>query len=232
MPTTLFILNDPPYGTERSYNALRLARSLSNREGEDRWATIRGDRLMKSLAVVLVLTLLFPCAATVFAQEGSGTVGPLSVGAELDVLPYITGGWYGSGWLGVNHVRVRLVASKVNPPDFTLKGDFTNGETQAYAALMDYFLRPSFKGGWIGGGIEHWDNRVAHPAETARGTYHDWMATVGGGWVFGIGPHLYLNPWAAGHWRVAGDTQAFVGSRLYEPRKALAEGSVKIGWRF
>ena len=25
MPKTLFILNDPPYGTERSYNALRLA---------------------------------------------------------------------------------------------------------------------------------------------------------------------------------------------------------------
>jgi uncharacterized protein involved in oxidation of intracellular sulfur len=29
----LFILNDPPYGTERSYNALRLARSLASREG-------------------------------------------------------------------------------------------------------------------------------------------------------------------------------------------------------
>lgn len=28
MTTTLFILNDPPYGTELSYNALRLARSL------------------------------------------------------------------------------------------------------------------------------------------------------------------------------------------------------------
>lgn len=26
--STLFILNDPPYGTERSYNALRLARNL------------------------------------------------------------------------------------------------------------------------------------------------------------------------------------------------------------
>ncbi|OFZ95280.1 MAG: hypothetical protein A2Z64_11460 [Betaproteobacteria bacterium RIFCSPLOWO2_02_67_12] len=26
---TLFILNDPPYGTERSYNALRLARNLT-----------------------------------------------------------------------------------------------------------------------------------------------------------------------------------------------------------
>lgn len=32
---TLFILNDPPYGTERSYNALRLAGVLSKREGEE-----------------------------------------------------------------------------------------------------------------------------------------------------------------------------------------------------
>lgn len=29
----LLILNDPPYGTERSYNGLRLAGSLSKREG-------------------------------------------------------------------------------------------------------------------------------------------------------------------------------------------------------
>ncbi len=29
----LFILNDPPYGTERSYNALRLGLSLRKREG-------------------------------------------------------------------------------------------------------------------------------------------------------------------------------------------------------
>jgi uncharacterized protein involved in oxidation of intracellular sulfur len=28
----LFVLNDPPYGTERSYNALRLARSLLSKE--------------------------------------------------------------------------------------------------------------------------------------------------------------------------------------------------------
>ncbi len=29
--TTLFILNDPPYGTERSYNGLRLAASLAKK---------------------------------------------------------------------------------------------------------------------------------------------------------------------------------------------------------
>ena len=32
---TLFILNDAPYGTERSYNGLRLAASLAKREGEE-----------------------------------------------------------------------------------------------------------------------------------------------------------------------------------------------------
>lgn len=34
MAMTLFILNDPPYGTERSYNGLRLASSLLKVEGE------------------------------------------------------------------------------------------------------------------------------------------------------------------------------------------------------
>ena len=31
---TLFILNDPPYGTERCYNALRLAHTLLTKEAE------------------------------------------------------------------------------------------------------------------------------------------------------------------------------------------------------
>ncbi len=35
MSKTLFILNDPPYGTERSYNALRLAGALSKMGQEE-----------------------------------------------------------------------------------------------------------------------------------------------------------------------------------------------------
>jgi len=31
----LLVLNDPPYGTERSYNALRLARPLAAKEGTE-----------------------------------------------------------------------------------------------------------------------------------------------------------------------------------------------------
>jgi uncharacterized protein involved in oxidation of intracellular sulfur len=43
MSQTLFILNDPPYGTERSYNALRLAGALSKRPGEDVKIFLVGD---------------------------------------------------------------------------------------------------------------------------------------------------------------------------------------------
>ena len=40
---TLFILNDPPYGTERSYNALRLAGGLAKREAEVVRVFLLGD---------------------------------------------------------------------------------------------------------------------------------------------------------------------------------------------
>lgn len=40
---TLFILNDAPYGTERSYNGLRLAGSLAKSEGEQVKVFLIGD---------------------------------------------------------------------------------------------------------------------------------------------------------------------------------------------
>jgi uncharacterized protein involved in oxidation of intracellular sulfur len=43
MAKTLFILNDPPYGTERSYNALRLAGALAKRNGEQVRVFLMGD---------------------------------------------------------------------------------------------------------------------------------------------------------------------------------------------
>ena len=43
MTKTLFILNDPPYGTERSYNALRLAGFLVKAEGEEARMFLLGD---------------------------------------------------------------------------------------------------------------------------------------------------------------------------------------------
>lgn len=43
MSKTLIILNDAPYGTERSYNGLRVAGHLSKREGEEVRIFLMGD---------------------------------------------------------------------------------------------------------------------------------------------------------------------------------------------
>ncbi len=40
---TLFVLNDAPYGSERSYNGVRLAGSLSKTEGEEVKVFLIGD---------------------------------------------------------------------------------------------------------------------------------------------------------------------------------------------
>jgi uncharacterized protein involved in oxidation of intracellular sulfur len=40
---TLVILNDPPYGTERSYNALRLAGALATRGNDELRVFLMGD---------------------------------------------------------------------------------------------------------------------------------------------------------------------------------------------
>jgi len=40
---TLVICNDPPYGTERSWNGLRLAGALARRDGEQVRVFLLGD---------------------------------------------------------------------------------------------------------------------------------------------------------------------------------------------
>lgn len=43
MTRYLFILNDAPYGTERAYNALRLAGALAKRDGNEVEVFLMGD---------------------------------------------------------------------------------------------------------------------------------------------------------------------------------------------
>lgn len=47
---TLLVLNDPPYGTERSYNGLRLAGALAKREGHQVRVFLMGDAVGCAMA--------------------------------------------------------------------------------------------------------------------------------------------------------------------------------------
>jgi uncharacterized protein involved in oxidation of intracellular sulfur len=46
----LFILNDPPYGTERDFNALRLAGALAKRDGVEVRVFLMGDAVGAAMA--------------------------------------------------------------------------------------------------------------------------------------------------------------------------------------
>jgi uncharacterized protein involved in oxidation of intracellular sulfur len=46
----LFILNDPPYGTERVFNRLRLAGALARRDGIEVRVFLMGDAVAAAMA--------------------------------------------------------------------------------------------------------------------------------------------------------------------------------------
>jgi uncharacterized protein involved in oxidation of intracellular sulfur len=87
----LFVLNDPPYGNERSYNGFRLALSLAKREGVELRVFLMGDavgcavagqqtpdgyynleRMIKGLAKKQVPV---GCCGTCLKRAGSRTTG-------------------------------------------------------------------------------------------------------------------------------------------------------------
>lgn len=156
----------------------------------------------------------------------------LSIGMEADVLPYLTGGYYGSVWASKNHFRYRAVVTNVTTPGFMLKEGFTNNKMMVYAALVDYFFKPRPEKWWIGSGFEYWNAEIQTSQKLSTVKYSNTMFTLGGGYVWTFYQNFYLNPWAAAHLRIAGDKSVLVDGKLFKPSQLIPEGSLKIGWYF
>lgn len=156
----------------------------------------------------------------------------LRFGVELDVLPYATGGYYGSFWVGRDRLRVRPVIARTTLPDFMVDDGFENADIDAAALIVDYFFQEGFKGFWAGGGVEYWQNSIENATSGDRATWSNTIATVGGGYIWRLKSGLYINPWAAGHLVVGGPTEVAVGDAVYEPSRFSPEVSVKLGWAF
>ena len=192
---------------------------------------------------VIVCVLFF--SASVFAQSDSTNTEPkpkpeskshsnLTVGFEIDALPYITGGYYFSAWIGIKNIqqRIRPVYSKVNMPDFMYDTDaFDRNTIVSYAIFTDYFFKPDFKSFLISTGIEYWDGEIEGKfSETAK--YNNWIFTLGVGYTWKFYNNFYLNPWIAGRVRIAGDEEVNVGNYIYETPFIAPGVSLNIGWHF
>ena len=183
---------------------------------------------MKKLLLILFVLLL----NVTYGQDTDQQVKSTTIGVELDALPYITGGYYGSVWVGHKQFRYRAVVAKTEVPEFYVEDGFTNNEVQAYAAIVDYFFKPDFKGWWIGTGLEYWDSTIQTDAKLETAEYNNTVFTLGGGYVWKFHKNFYLNPWVAGHLRIAGDKDVSVDNSIFETPVFTPEISLKLGWHF
>ncbi|MEX0288634.1 MAG: hypothetical protein AB3N14_05950 [Flavobacteriaceae bacterium] len=167
-----------------------------------------------------------------YSQDDEKQTRSTTVGFELDAVPYIFDGYYASVWVGHNHLRYRAVITNIDTPDFILEDGFTNNEIKVYAAIVDYFFKPDFKGWWIGPGLEYWDASIQTDAKLETAEYSNTIFTLGGGYVWKFHKNFYLNPWVAGHLRIAGDKEVRVDQSTFETPVLIPEISVKLGWHF
>jgi hypothetical protein len=185
--------------------------------------------------IILYMILLAVCIVpTANAQDisASAEIEKAVIGFELDALPYITGGYYGSVWTGFNQFRLRGVISEVNVPSFATENNFKKNKIKAYALIVDYFISKDFRGYWLGTGFEYWDSSIKNNTETATAEYKNTVFTIGGGYVWYFYKDFYLNPWLAGHYIISGDKEITVGSSIFKPKEFTAEVSIKAGWHF
>ncbi|MBK7867089.1 MAG: hypothetical protein IPJ75_08930 [Ignavibacteriales bacterium] len=153
-------------------------------------------------------------------------------GTELDLLPYLSNGYYLSAWYGIDRFRIRGVYTKTNIPGFLLKDGFKENKLTVYAAIVDYFFNDNFEGAWLGVGAEIWDSEIENEKEIGKAAYNNKIFTVGGGYIWKFYNNFYVNPWAAIHYVLSGETQIRLGNSIHKPGILTPEVSIKLGWHF
>jgi hypothetical protein len=155
-----------------------------------------------------------------------------TIGTELDVLPYASGGYYVSLFYGKEQLRYRGVFDHSRVPQFATKEGFTNHEVWAAAFIVDYFFKPNYEGWWVAAGYEYWENQIQDKDELYRLYYNNNVMTYGVGYVWKFAGNFYLNPWAAAHILITGHGPYQMNDLVYKPSVFVPEVSLKIGWHF
>lgn len=188
-----------------------------------------------ALALVAAAEIIATQPALAAEPETAAAPKTWTFGTELDVLPFATKGYYGSLVAARQSWRIRGVAARSTVPGFMVTEGFKDKRTDAYAFLVDRFLGPrreSQQGFWVGGGVELWRNRIRREGISEYTQYNNVILTAGGGYVWNLTRHLYLNPWAGAHIVVAGNRAINVSGAPYQQSRFTPEASIKFGFRF
>lgn len=192
---------------------------------------------MKSGLSVLTLSFLF-LVSPVFAQNTDyKNSTDAAAGFAVDLLPTVLSATQGEAgysfqaWTGFENVKMRVVAAHLYQPDSVINDSFENYEMNVAAFIMDYFFADNFNGFWIGTGAELWNCSIEHKATGETVQWTDNILTLGAGYVWKITENVYLDPFAALHYRM-NDTKVMAGGEEFTRQRVSASASVKIGYMF
>jgi hypothetical protein len=161
----------------------------------------------------------------------------LALGFDVDLLPTALSaangklGYAPQVFLGIGHVRLRLVGAHLEPPDaFAFAPDgFHHPTTTAFATILDYTFGPRLDGAWIGSGFEVWENTITHDGVPGTARWTSTVFTIGGGYIWRFAGDFFLDPWVGAH-AVLNPQTVTLGAFEYQPFPLQAEASLKIGW--
>jgi hypothetical protein len=156
----------------------------------------------------------------------------MSVGVEADLLPFLTGGFYGSLWSAHGSVRLRGVVSRVYVPEFAVPDGFRDQRVDAIAVIADYVPAREVQGIWVGAGLEYWNTEIGVEGSSEETTFGSLVATAGVGYIFPLGGGVYLNPWGAAHVLLSWGRDVQVGTTNFTPQPITGEVSLKLGYCF
>lgn len=174
--------------------------------------------------------LLLACVGLCRGQEAEEPT--FNVGFELDALPYLTGGYFIAGWAGQGHWRCRVLTANVNKPDWSTPEGFSKHHVAAYAAVVDVFLKPGWRGWWIGAGPVYWQSRIQTDARIQTAHFNNFLLNGSLGYNLKVGKQFYLSPWVGLSMRIAGDRDVPVDQQLFTLPLFNPEASLKLGFHF
>ena len=188
---------------------------------------------MKHL-ILSFFVLMISASGSLRAEEQRNT----ALGFTFDFLPTAVSaasghfGYSYQTWVGIDHVRVRLVGAQIYMPDaFTGSKSFDSHSLTVAAGIIDYVFGDNFDGAWIGTGVEIWQNRIRCKSSGAQSGWVNQVLTAGGGYIFRVKGNFYVEPWAAAHY-IMNQRAVRDGSASYTPQRISAEVSLKAGYFF
>lgn len=181
---------------------------------------------MKQAILIFILLLT---AMTAVCEEQN-----LSLGTELDAMPFINQGFYSSLYVGHSAYKFRIVTAQMTLPDMVVKEGFKDQQLHAYALILDYYpwSKDFRKGLWIGTGFEYWKSEIKAKNSNEKKDFDQWIYTLGAGYNIPVYKHLYINPWLAGHLNLNWDQKVQFSDKQLKLDNFTPELSVKLGIYF